>query len=193
MPRASSAATSSVRSAATAILKRSKRACAWRTAGTAKNNAASSAAPSARQPRRGNRSMSMVGDPKQAKEVSRRCRSHLFHRNVAKAGDFLGDVTDVRGLVELAAKRHRRQIRRVGLDQHPVKRYAPSDILDLLRILESDNAGKGNVKPQIECATCHVPAFGEAVHDAPRFPGPLLAHDRKRVRRGRAGMDHQRD
>src|SRR6266700_8130660 len=150
MPRASSAATSSARSAATAILKCSKRACAWSTAGAAPNNsAASSAALSARQPRCGNLSMSMVGDLKQAKEVGRRCRGHLFHRNVAKAGDFLGDIADVRGLVLLAAKRHRRKIRRVGLDQHPVERYAPSDVLDLLRILESDNAGKGNVKPQI--------------------------------------------
>src|ERR1700737_1486207 len=138
MPRASSAATSSARSAATAVLKRSKRTCARSAAGAApKHSAATSAAQSAREPRRAIRSMSMVGDPKQAKEVSRCSRSHLFHRDVAKAGDFLGDIADVRGLVLLAAKRHRRQIRRVGLDQHLVKRYAPGDVLDLLRILES--------------------------------------------------------
>src|SRR6202165_2092889 len=136
--------------------------------------------------------MSIVRDAEQTKEVSRRHRSDLFQWHVAKAGDFFGDVADVRGLVELAAKRHRRQVRRVRLDQHPVKRYAPRDILDLLRILESDNAGKGNVKAQIEGALCNLPALREAVHDASCLGCPFLTHDCERVSRGGAGMNHKR-
>src|ERR1700693_2779803 len=136
--------------------------------------------------------MSTGRDSKQPEEVARRHRSDLFQWHVAKAGDFLGDITDVRGLVELATKRYRRQVRRVGLDQHPVERYAPGDVLDLLRILESDNAGKGNVKPQIESALRNLPALGETVHDAPCLGGLFLTHDRERVGGGGAGMNHKR-
>src|SRR6202030_4640817 len=137
-------------------------------------------------------SVSGMRDPEQAKEVARRHCGDLFQWHVAKAGDLFGDITDVRGLVELAAKRHRRQVRRVGLDQHPVERYAPRDILDLLRVLESDNAGKGNVKSQIESALCNLPALRETVHDASCLGCPFLTHDRERVSRGGAGMNHKR-
>src|SRR5438105_3288983 len=167
IPRASSAATSSARSAATAILKRSKRPWAWSAVGAAQEISVASSDPSnVRRPRRRDPSMSMIRDPEQAKEVARRHRGDLLQWHVAKTGDFLGDITDVRGLVELAAERHRRQVRRVGLDQHSVERYTARDILDLLRILESDNAGKRNMKSQIESALCDLPALGETVHDA---------------------------
>src|SRR5438105_8372527 len=182
MPRASSAATSSVRSAATAILKRSKRACAWSVAGAAQEiRVANSAVSTVRQPRRRDPSMSMIRHSEQAKEVAGCHRGDLSQWHVAKTCDFFGDITDVRGLVELTAERHRRQIRRVGLDQHPVERYAPRDILDLLRILESDNAGKGNVKSEIESALCDLPALGETVHDASCLAGLFLTHDRERI------------
>src|ERR1700680_1335197 len=193
IPRANSAATSSARSAATAILKQSKSAWAWSAVGAAQEiSIASSAVSSVPQPRRRDPSVSVTRDPEQAKEVARRHRGDLFQWHVAKTGDFFGDITDVRGLVELAAKRQRRQGRRIGLDQHPVERYAPRDILDLLRILESDNAGKGNVKSQIEGALGDLPALGEAVHDASHLGRPFLTHDRERIGGGRAGMDHQR-
>src|ERR1700676_4186646 len=118
IPRANSAATSSARSAATAILKRSKRAWAWSAVGAAEEiSIASSAVSNARQPRRRDPSMSVIRDPEQAKEIARRHRGDLFQWQVAKTGNFFGDITDVGGLVELAAKRHRRQIWRVGLDQ----------------------------------------------------------------------------
>src|ERR1700730_3714273 len=182
IPRASSAATSSARSAATAILKRSKRAWAWSAVDAAQEiSVASSAVKKIRHPRRRDPSMSMIRDPEQAKEITRRHRGNLFQWHLAKTGDFFGDVTDVRRLVELAAKRHGRQVRRVGLDQHPVEWHAPRDILDLLRILESDNAGKGNVKSQIEGALCDLPALGETVHDASCLASLFLTHDRERV------------
>ena len=47
-------------------------------------------------------------------------------------------------------------------------------------------------KPRSSARLRDVPGLGEAVHDAARLAGALLAHDRKRVGGGGARVDDER-
>src|SRR5215470_1971543 len=128
MPRASSSLTSPLRSATTAWMKRSYRPSAgaalsapghWR---TQKATAASHRA-----------SMRTLGHSEQAEEVLGGRPSDVFDRHATQPSDLLGDVAHVSGLVGLAAIRHRREIRRIGLDQHLLEGNLSRDLLEGLR------------------------------------------------------------
>jgi hypothetical protein len=86
-----------------------------------------------------------------------RCARDVRDRNVAQTRDLLGNVPDPCGLVALAAIGHRREVRTVGFDQHAIERDAPCDILEIKRILERDDARKGDVKSEIERSLRDVP------------------------------------
>src|SRR5437763_14856851 len=120
MPRASNRFTSSARSLATAMIRSSYTCCA--TAGAAaiaRRNATTSVRA---------RLMNMAIDLEQAEEIGGRCARDRVDGHLAKPGEFLGDVFHERRFVPLAAMRHRRQIRAVGLDQHPLERHAARDV-----------------------------------------------------------------
>ena len=133
-----------------------------------------------------------AGVPEEREEIARGVPRDLLDRNAAQARYFLGDVLHVAGLVGLAAERHGREVRRVGLDQHPLHRHEPRAFLDGVRVLEGDDAGKGNVEAQVDRAAGDVPGLGEAVHHAARLAGALLGHEAQRVLGGFARVDHQR-
>ena len=99
---------------------------------------------------------------------------------VAQPRDLLGDMPHERRLVALAAIRHRREIRAVGLDQHAVERHAPRDVLQLDRVLERDDARERDVEAEVERGARDVPRLGEAVHDAARL---ARATDRREAAR----------
>ena len=120
-------------------------------------------------------------DPEQAEEVGRGRLRDLLERNAAQPRDLRRDVRHKGRLVALAAKRHRREIGRVGLDQHAIERHAPRDVLDVERVLERDDARERDVEAEVERGPRDVPGFGEAVHHAAGIARVLLAHERKRV------------
>ena len=95
--------------------------------------------------------------------------------NVPQAGDFFGHMKHIGGFVGPAAMWRRRQVGRVGLDQHAIERDKLRDFLEGLGVLEGDDAGKGDVKTQVECRPCRIQVFGEAVEDAADLPALLLA------------------
>ena len=57
---------------------------------------------------------------KQRGEVPRHLVAEVRHRDAAEGRNPLGNVRHKRRLVPLATVRHRRQIRRVGLDEQPI-------------------------------------------------------------------------
>ena len=72
----------------------------------------------------------------------------------SQMGDFLADVGNVSRLVAFATIRHRGQVRCVGFNQEPVKRAFLGNFLDLCGVLESDDAGKRQVKPEVFHVCC---------------------------------------
>ena len=59
-----------------------------------------------------------------------------------------------RGLVALAAMRHRREKRRIGLNEHAVERNHAGSVANVLRLGKGDVAGKGDHEAQIERRMC---------------------------------------
>jgi len=57
---------------------------------------------------------------KQACKVLTGFQSHLRHTDAAQQRDFFGNVLHISRLIEFTAKRHRRKIRRICFNQHPV-------------------------------------------------------------------------
>ncbi len=104
-------------------------------------------------------------------EVARATSATGMPRNVAISA---ATCANVGRLVALAPVRNGREIRRVGLDQHPVERNEPGDLLQVLSILEGDDSRKGNVEAEIERRAGDVGGFGEAVHHATDLAGALL-------------------
>ena len=70
---------------------------------------------------------------------------HLALAHAAQGGKPRRGMHDEGGLVGLAAQRLRRKIRRIGLDQQPVRRHRQRDVAQRLGVLEGDDAGEGDV------------------------------------------------
>src|SRR5579863_844306 len=71
-------------------------------------------------------------------EIARRALAHFLHRQPAQLAQFPRRILHERRLVPLPTMRHRRQIWRVGLDEHPVKWNFQRRVANLLRLGESD-------------------------------------------------------
>jgi hypothetical protein len=80
------------------------------------------------------------------KEICRGDACQLIRRHALDLRQSLCRVDDEGRLVALAAKRHRREIRRISLDQQALDWQIASDGAELVRLGEGENAGKGNVK-----------------------------------------------
>ena len=94
-------------------------------------------------------------------------------------------------LVLLAPVGNRREVRAVGLNEHPVHWAHGRGSLDIWRTLECDDARERQVGADVEAALGFLGAAREAVQDGPRRD-PLSREDVERVGPGIAGMDHQR-
>src|SRR5439155_22792581 len=197
-PRASSVRTSPARSLATAIPSSSAGFCA----NTRDDIAVSPNAPYRtislpairRRPGRNSRGMRFQSgiDPEKTKEIGAGLPRDRLDRHFGEARDFLCDVRHERRLIALAAIRNRREIRRIGLDQHPVARHATRNVLQRERVLERHDAGERDVEPLVDRGARDVPCLGEAMHNAPRLTRALLAHDGERVVAGGSRVDHER-
>src|SRR5947207_1263570 len=98
---------------------------------------------------------------KKAKEILRGCRRHLLDADVAQPGDLLAYIAYVRGLIGLATERHRREVRCIGLDEHPLKRHAARHFLQGRRILEGNDPRERDVKAEIERRGRDLRGLGE--------------------------------
>ena len=84
-------------------------------------------------------------------------------------GQLLRRLDDERRLAGLAAVRHRREIRRVGLDEHRLERQARGGRADVLRRAERDHSGEGHEVTRGRAPSCRTSAsLGEGVEDARR-------------------------
>ena len=102
-------------------------------------------------------------------------------------------LNDPRGLVSFSPKRHRRQVRAISLNQETIEWKLARNLTQVLRVFESQIAGKRNVETEVNCVAGHLQTAAEAVHDTARFiAGEFLPKDVDRICVGFARMNHDR-
>src|SRR5690606_16962905 len=95
-------------------------------------------------------------------------------------------------LIRLAAMRNGREIGSVGFHEVAVGRHEGGDLLDLPGVAEGDDAGKGDVAAEGECAPGEVGTTGETVEEEGEGPLPrLFLEDGGHVVIGLAAVDNQ--
>ncbi len=109
----------------------------------------------------------------QAEEILGRHLRQCFRRKAAQLRQERRGMDDESRLVALAAMRHRRQVRRVGLDQDPVERHRSGDGAQLLGLLEGDDPGERQIEAEIDGDFSELRTGAEAMYDA--FQRPLTA------------------
>src|SRR5258708_23869998 len=77
-------------------------------------------------------------------------RSHLLGRSPADFSQLANRIHQERRLVALAAVWDRRQVRRVGLDQQPVRRGQPRRLADRLGLGKCQHAPEAQMESQVE-------------------------------------------
>ena len=109
-------------------------------------------------------------------KVQTRDSGDFFHRDPFEFGHFLRHEGHKTGIVGLAPVRRGRQVGTVGFDEHALQGHLLGDFFDLKRILEGDDAGKRDVKPQLQGRLGDLPVFGKTVkHTAHRACSRVLA------------------
>src|SRR6266705_4000752 len=102
-------------------------------------------------------------------------------------------LNDPRGLVSFSPKRHRRQVRAISLNQETIEWKLARNLTQVLRVFESQIAGKRNVETEVNCVAGHLQTAAEAVHDTTRFiAGEFLPKDVDRICVGFARMNQDR-
>src|SRR5271165_1033828 len=81
--------------------------------------------------------------PKKGGEILRSLLADFFGRKTAQFADLARSLDDECGFVALAAMRRRREIRRIGLDEHAVERHDGGRVANVLRLGKGDVAGEG--------------------------------------------------
>ena len=129
----------------------------------------------------------------EAEEILRRRLRQLRRRDALHLRQHGRGLHHIGRLVALAAVLAGRQIGRVGLHQEAVERHGLRHLAQGLGFLERDDAGEGDVEPQLQPRARQLGAAGEAVqHGGKGTPRHLLAQDGGRVGIGVAGVDDQR-
>ena len=108
-----------------------------------------------------------------------------------QVGKGLDHVGDVGRLVGPAPMWHRREVRAVGLGEHPIDRAQPCCLVQLRRRLERDDAAERQVRVAVEALSSLVGATGEAVEDR-QFRCALGVEDVERLGPRVAGVDDER-
>ena len=96
-------------------------------------------------------------------------------------------MDEILGFVGLPAHRRRREKRRIRLYEEPVVRNVRRDLPNIVRRLEGDNTGDGNVRPEVEKLPRELPRAREAMYHR---PGRRRLEDVERVIVRRARMDY---
>lgn len=138
------------------------------------------------------REISRDGFPEQSEEIGGRSRGELIERLIAQRRDEGRGVGDEGRLAGLAAVGDGGQERGVGLDQQPIGGDEFRGVLQVARILESDDARQADEKAEVECLAGKVGAAGEAVEDAgDPAPGDRGGEDLAGILLRIAGVDDE--
>ena len=106
----------------------------------------------------------------------------FFRRKPPQLGNLARCLDDEGRLIAFSPMRHRRQGRRVGLDEHAIQRHYTGGIANVLCLGKRDVAGKGNNKAEIERGPRVLHRSREAVqHAAQAAGGPILADQAQHV------------
>src|SRR5262249_24411161 len=70
-----------------------------------------------------------------------------------------------RRLISPSAKRHRRQVGAISLNQQAIKRKLPGNVAQVFSLLEGQIAGKRDVETQVERLARHLQTAAETMHD----------------------------
>src|SRR5207253_1798074 len=116
----------------------------------------------------------------------------LLDGEAVEVGELFSDVADVGGLVALAAVRDGCEVRGVGLHEDAVQGDRLGDVAQHRRVVESDDAGEREIKPQVQRVLCQPGVAREAVKDPADLAGLLLLENRDRVFLGIARVDNDR-
>src|SRR5439155_8061326 len=92
--------------------------------------------------------------------------SQLFRRSPADFSQLANRIHQKRRLVALAAVWDRRQIRRVGFDQQPVRRGQPRRLADRLGFGKCQDAAEAQMKSQVQRFPRFGRSAGETMEDA---------------------------
>ena len=109
------------------------------------------------------------------KKFSRCQRCDLLTADAAHVRQHVRRVHDERRLVPLSAMRRRREIRRVGLHQNPIRWKIARYVSDFLRILERQDARKRDIMAERNSGLGERPSRREAVQDSRESPLLRLA------------------
>lgn len=131
-------------------------------------------------------------DTKQAEEIVTGLVGKIINTDTADVRQALRDKPDMGRLIGRAAVWHRRQIRRVSLNQQPIGRDARGHLAQGLGIAKGNDAGKRDVKIEIKRRPCHFSALCKTVQDTTHLVRPLVAQQTNRVIGGLAGVNNKR-
>ena len=96
--------------------------------------------------------------------------SHGLRCRPAQLAQQLGHIRHIRRVIDLAAVRDRCQIGAVGFNEQPVIGHKFGHVTQVGRRFEGQDAGKGDVKTQVQCGSGYLLAFGEAMKNPARTP-----------------------
>ena len=89
-------------------------------------------------------------DPKKLLNIAG-CRVSNFLQGYAfYACNGFSDQPHVGRLVALASMRNRREVGRIGFDEHSIQRHFTYNLPQRLGVLKGDDAGKGQIKSQVK-------------------------------------------
>jgi len=126
-------------------------------------------------------------DTKKTEKIVGRSAGDRLHRFAAKPCDLFGNQRHIGGLVALSPVWNRREVRRIGLNQHAVERYAASNVFECLGVAKRHDPGKRNVKSQFQRGLGDRPGLGEAMHDTTDFARGLFARKSTVIQPGQEG------
>ena len=118
-------------------------------------------------------------------------RTKLLWVFAASGSDFSDSVRDPRRLVPLSAIRHRREVRRIGLDQETIPGHHPNEIV-VSPVLERNYAGERNVPPRSDREFRQGLRTRVAVQDSDDSRKTCLADCDSRIVLGVSSVDYHR-
>jgi hypothetical protein len=120
------------------------------------------------------------GQTEEAPGVGRRRQPKLAWIVPAHGGDLLQRIRDPRRLVSLSAMRHRREVRRIGLNKKAIVRHHSNQIV-VRPLLEGDDTAEGDVPARGDREFRQGLRTGVAVQDSDNSSAACLANRGSRI------------
>ena len=118
--------------------------------------------------------------------------SYFLQRDTLHFGHCLSDYPDEGRLVALSSVRDRGEIRRVGLDEHPIERRLFHHLTKRFCVFKSDDPAKGKIETEIQKLSCGRIVAGKAMDDPFDFARAMVAEQFRDFVMSFAVMNHER-